>query len=317
MKQMGVTLVELLVTIALSSLTFIAALQLIGTSLGSSADLAALSNINDKAGHAMLLIGKAVARAGYLGCGGRASSLTSLVRTALDETPELNLEVPYEIFHVGLNAGVALDPTELPIAQRAIDGRFGLNVNRLIAGNDMLLVRGLGFSALPLRADTQAGGEIEVRARRGLVARDFVAITDCQRLEVFRLSSVRDLAGRSLLRRAAGPGGHDNQASRLSSSRVFRVSDLSNPRLHPVETEIFFIASGAGGQGHPALWRKDTHRRPLELIEGVRDMRLQELRDADGHVLGLRLDLAVRSAQPVAGERRERRFVRHFAFENL
>ena len=322
MKQAGVTLVELLVAIALSSLTLVTALQLVGTGLGSSADMGALASVHDKAAHTMLLIGNSVARAGYLGCGGRATRIADLLRRGLGQTPELDLYEPYAIHRLTDEGSASLDLSRLPVSSgvphaNAIDNRFGLNPSRLLASNDLLVVRGLGFSALPLLSNTGAGEDIKVTSRRGLGRGDFVALTDCAHLEVFRLTGHLERGAHTLLRRASGIGQHDNQASKLRLGRSFPVSAHSQPRLHPIETEIFFIASAVGSGHATALWRKETHHRPLEIISGIDDLSFEEIVDSDGHVLGLRLRFTASSAKPVDGEPRRRTFVRHFAFENL
>ncbi|MCY4041551.1 MAG: hypothetical protein OXF72_09875 [Gammaproteobacteria bacterium] len=316
MRSAGVTLVELLVSIALSSLTFVAALQLVGASLGSSADMAAWSNIHDKASHAMLLLKESVARAGYLGCGGRGIAVHSLLRSELSAVPELSLLRPYAVHHVGANALQSLSAQHLPTAARAIDGRFGINVARLLPGNDLLVLRGLAYQALPLRVQTSAGGHIEVADRRGIVAGDFVAVTDCQHLELFRITSVAERSDHSLLARSAGLRPHDNHASRLAASRMFAVSPVSRPRLHKVESEFFFVAPSAGAPDMPALWRKETHRRPVEVIAGIGNLGVDEIADSGGHVLGIRIRFDARSARQLRGKSIERTYVRHFAFEN-
>ncbi len=317
MRDAGVTLVELLVSIALSSITFIAAIQLVGTSIGGSADMAAWSNHHDRASHAMLLFEQSVARAGYLGCGGRSVVLHNLLRSDLSAAPELQLARPYAVHHVGVNGVQPLNVEHLPVSSRAIDGRFGINTHHLVPDNDMLVVRGLAYQALPLRAQTGAGGGIEVAARRGVVAGDFAALTDCRHLEVFRVTSIADRSNHSLLARVSGLRRHDNHASRLAASRTFAVSSLSRPRLHRLQSEFFFIAAGASIADAPALWRKDTHRRPLEVIAGIHNLDVDEIKDSDGHVLGLRIRLTARSASEVRGKPLERHYVRHFAFENL
>ena len=318
MRQSGVTLVELLVSIALSALTLVAALQVVGTGLGSSADSAAFASVNDKAHHTMLLIGSAVRRAGYLGCGGPTTEIRDLLRAPLADSPELDLSHPYEVLRIAPEGEASPDLSRLPSsAANSVDGRFGINVDQLLPGNDALIVRGLGFRALPLLSDTVAGAAIKVPSRRGISRGDFVAISDCQHLQVFRLSGYQERSDHSLLRRASGLGSHDNQASKLLAGRSFTVTSRSQPRLHAIETEIFFIAQSRGSSDLAALWRKETHKRPLEIAEGITDLDLREIEDAHGHGLGIRVRFAASSSQVVAGKRLERRFVRHFAFENL
>ncbi len=314
--ESGLTFVELLVSISLSSMTFLAAMQLVGTSIGSSVDLAAWSNLNDKASHAMLIFEQSVARAGHLGCGGRSTTVHGLLRSELSSTPELKLSQPYAVHHFGMSTQLS-NAVELPVSSSAIDSRFGINVSRLVPGNDILVVRGLGYQALPLRAQTDNGEGIEVTSRRDVGSGDFVAITDCEHVEVFRITSVSDRRDYSLLRRAAGLGRHDNQASQLASRRTFRVSPVSRPRLHKVETEFFYIATSGGAPDTSALWRKDTQRRPLEIIAGIGDLKASEIKDSDGHVLGLKVSFVARSDSEVRGQPVERAYVRHFAFENI
>lgn len=318
-NEQGVTLVELLVSLALSAMSFIAAMQFMSTGLHLSSDLEQISSIYDKAQHAMSILGSSVTRAGFLGCGGRSARLSSLLRTDLQSIPELNLEAPYEI-HSYQQGSLGL--AELPIrvgsaSINAIDGGNGIPVAELMDGNDLLIVRGLGFAASVVAAPVAPGRSIKVDSRRSLTRRSFAAITDCETIEVFRITGLGTSSGLSVLRRGQGLGMHDNQASKLHGSQAFSNLEDNRTKVFPIETEIFFIARSRTSEEVPALWRKETHRRPLELIEGVSGLEVTELEDDDGHTLGLRLAFSVFHVRNAEGRRPEHRLVRFFAFENL
>lgn len=323
MKQRGVTLVELLVTLALSSLTLITAMQFMGTGLRTSSDIGALSSLYDKAQHAIQLIGNAVERSGYYGCAGTSAELLSLLRKSLDSIPELNLLEPYRVYKwTGVGLGWAPELSELPlqvgkVTVAAIDGRHAIKFDALVPGNDVLVVRGLGNRALSVTPGVGAGSAVSVPARRGLTAGDFAALSDCQYVEVFRISDYETSGGVTRFIRTKGLAGYDNHALKLQQSRAFESFLGEGPWLYPVDSEVFYIAESHADANLPALWRKQTHKRPLEIIEGISDLEVTELKCSGGHAIGLRVGFTALSAPGIRGTLLKRRFIRHFAFENL
>ena len=323
MKQVGVTLVELLVTLALGSLTFVTAMQFFGAGMRANSDIGALSSLYDKAQHTMLLFGNAVKRAGYLGCGGGSSELMSLLRGNFELIPELNLLQPYRVYEWSASGpGWVPGLSELPIrvgenTVNAIDGRHAIKVDALVPGNDVIVVRGLGNRAVPITGPVGSGVAVPVASRRGLTRGDFAAISDCQYVEIFRISDYETSGGTTHLTRIQGLGNYDNHAHRLQQSLAFSTLAGEGPWLFPIETEILYIANSHADAETPALWRKQTQRLPLEIIEGISDLDILELKDAHGHAFGLRVAFTVRSAPGIRATPLKRRFVRHFAFENL
>ena len=323
MKQQGVTLVELLITLALSSLTLITAMQFLGGGLRANADIGALSSLYDKAQHAMLLFGNAVKRAGYLGCGGSSSDLQSLLRGDFELIPEINLFQPYALYKwTGAGLGWSPDLGEISIriggsTVNGIDGRNAISVDALVPGNDVLVVRGLGFQALPIVGQVGAGAAVPVRTRRGLTRGDFAVIDDCRQLEIFRISGYKTSGGLTLLTRNHGIGRYDNHPLKLQNSHAFSGFAGQGPWLFPIETEFLYIAEGHADAEVPALWRKQTQKRPLEIIEGISELEVIDLSDADGHTIGLRVSITAMSAGSTRSTPLKRRFIRHFAFENL
>lgn len=323
MKQRGVTLVELLITLALSSLTLVTAMQFIGGGLRTNADMGALSSLFDKARHAMLLFENAVKRAGYLGCGGSTIELKSLLRGDFQSIPELNLRQPYAIYKwSGTGRGWSPDIGEIPIrlggsTVNAIDGRHAIKVDAMVPGNDVLVVRGLGYRSVPVAAPVRSGEAVRVSSRRGISRGDFVAISDCRYLELFRVTGYETAGNLTLLTRHRGLGRYNNHPLKLPNSREFSAFEGEGPWLYPVETEIFYIAEGHAGAEYPALRRKLTHRRPLEIIEGISELEVVLLADADGHTIGVRVGMTALSGPGTRATPLKRRFIRHFAFGNL
>ncbi len=323
MRQRGVTLVELLVALALSSLTLVTAMQFLALGLGSSASIGALSSVYDKAQHAMLLFENAVKRAGYLGCGGSSSQLVSLLRGNFESIPEINLSEPYALYKWnGASLDWSPDLGELPIRTggstlNAVEGRNAIKVDALVPGSDVLVVRGLGYQSVPIIAPVEAGAAVPVRSRRGLTRGDFAAMSDCQYVEIFRISGYGTSGGVVRLTRTHGLGRYDNHPLKLRSSRTFSAFEGEGPWLLAIESEMHYIAGGRAGAEFAALWRKLTHRRPLEIIGGISDLQIIELADADGHAIGLRVSMTAESPPSARSRPLKRRFIRHFAFENL
>lgn len=323
MNQFGVTLVELLVSLALSAITLLAAMQFMAANLQSSVDIERLSSLLDKAQHAMSVFEQAISRAGYLGCGGGNAEISSLLRTDLRAIPELNLFEPYVIYQSAPNP-LMLDSSfeGLPIrrgstTRNAVDGRRGIRVSSLVPDNDLLVVRGLSFAAAQVLEPIGSGDSIRLASRRRIGRGDFAAIVNCRSVEVFRITSHGTEGGSAVLHRGDGLLPHDNHPVKLRSSREFALGAPESLALLPVQTEFFFIAASRGNASLPALWKKDTHRSPVELLEGVTHLEVRELADADGHALGLRVSFKVLASQEGQEGALERRFIRHFAFENL
>ena len=227
MNERGVTLVELLVSLALSAMTFMAAMQHMGTNLHMSSGLKQLSSIYDKAQHAMSILGSSVARAGYLGCGGRSADLLTLLRGDLRAVPELNLHEPYAIYRFvdgssDWNPSLATLPVRVGSSStNAVDDRHGIPFTQLVPGSDLLVVRGLGFAASVVAEPVASGSFVKVRSRRTLTRGSFAAITDCRSVEIFRITGFGTYSGLPVLRRGEGLGMHDNQATKLASSGAF------------------------------------------------------------------------------------------------
>ena len=323
MNQAGVTLVELLVSLALSAIALLGAMQFMSASLQSSTVIKNLSNLHDKAQHAMSLFRHSVSRAGYLGCGGRSAEISSLLREDLRLVPELNLFEPYAIYRSDLGSATwTPDLASLPIRVggttfNSIDGRRGIDVASLIPGNDLLVVRGLGFAASRIVEPVGVGESVKVDSRRRLGRGAFAAITDCQSLEVFRITSHGSDHGAVVLHRAGGVGAHDNHPDNLLHGKVFEHFEGASPMLFPVHSEFFFIAASGGDESLPALWRKQTGARALELLEGISELEVRELADVHGHAIGLRVGFQVLTGRPDREATLKRRFIRHLAFENL
>ncbi len=317
------TLVELLVSLTLSSLTLITAMELLGGGMRLNADTHVHSSLYDKAQHAMLLFGNAVKRAGFKGCGGDSAELVSLLRADLQSIPELNLYQPYAIYESNRDApGWAPELSELPMrvggkSINAIDGRHGIRRDRLQQGSDLLVVRGLGFDIMEITRPVAPEGAVHVVDRRGIRRGDYAAITDCRYLELHRVTGYGASGGVVRLRRAHGLGRADNHPVRLRESLAFSSFEGLGPWLAPVESEFFYVAASHASAELPALWRKQTQRRPVEVIEGISDLDLAELLDDDGHPLGVRVSLTALTRSSSRQAPLERRFIRHFAFKNL
>lgn len=322
-RHAGVTLVELLLSLTLSALILITAMEFLGGGMRLKAEVLALSSLHDKAQHAMLLFGNAIRRAGYRGCGGDYAEVVSLLRADLRTIPELNLYQPYTIYESNEDAaGWTPQLAELPMqvggkSINAIDGRHGIKRNRLQQGSDLLVVRGLGFGLVEIARPVAPEGAVYVTARRGIRRGDYAAITDCRYLELHRVTGYGPSGGGVRLRRAHGLGRADNHPVRLRESLAFSSFEGLGPWLGVVESEFLYVAESHASAELPALWRKQTQRRPLELIEGISDLDLAELLGEEGRPLGVRVSFTAR-ASPSSGQvLLERRFIRHFAFENL
>lgn len=103
-------------------------------------------------------------------------------------------------------------------------------------------------------------------------AEDLFVISDCQKATFFQLTGATTPGGTIVMKHDAGgaaatPG--NDLANITPDGSVYDVDST----VHRVETQIFFIAPGAGGA--LSLWRKSGFLSgPVELVEGIENLQV-------------------------------------------
>ena len=272
--------------VTLGALITVAVVRLFADSGRMNSDLLGQARLQESARLAIGFIGRSVRAAGYMGCGARQP--VNGLNGAWASIPEFDISRP-----VAGADGVAGAPGagtwQPPVAGLPLRGgrgapvfdRGGIDVDRLRAGSDILILRRVA-PMLPLLRPIRAAGDPLVVADpdRALRPDTFAVLSDCGRATLLRITSVARTGLAARLARTPGTGLFGNRAgARLFDGAPY--GDAAGPAgaaLGLVTSEFIYVAAGAGGdqRGRPvwSLWRKTSAQRPQELVRGVDDMQI-------------------------------------------
>ena len=295
----GLSLVELLLALALGLVVTLGLAQQYAGGRASASSLMGQADAQDGGRYALAFLRQSAAAAGYLGCGGRAVRLTSVLNGAWDDLFEFNLPRPVQGFdYQGNGIATALDdwsPSLAPLPRQvggstvnALAKGTGIRPARLAPGSDIVVFRRLRQPAFALAAELASGGDPVVQRLSGsrLRAGEVALISNCERAAMFRITRVASAGpGRSVLRRAPGSGPYDNDGGRSLSESGQGYGGATHgegAEVAQVETEIYFVGHGAGG-GKASLWRRSGVSRPVALVAGIVDLQVWAGVDVDPH----------------------------------
>ena len=118
---------------------------------------------------------------------------------------------------------------------------------------------------------------------------DFFVISNCEQAALFRVTDVQTAtpgAGFATLVRGTGGGPFENTVARSLSGQSVPYGEANNGQgsiVGRMVTEIYYIGRGQGGstatknnvgQDVWSLWRKTSEEAPVELVEGIEDMKV-------------------------------------------
>lgn len=290
-RNLGFSLLELLVAAALGVVLLAAVVQLFAGSSRSNAVLVGQARLQESARHAVALLSRSARSAGYLGCGGRGRLLNGLNGT-WRQVVEFDASRPVEGFD-GTSEGWSPALEALPTRggpTRAFAGNR-IDPGELRTGSDVVVFRRLEAPgrplarALPTVLDPmtleQEDPLVTVDDEFGFEADDFVVISDCRQSALFRIGAIETIGRAATLTRPTASGPFGNGAGRSLSDDELPYGGPIGPEgagVARVVTEIYFVARGAGfnsrGEAVWSLWRKTGADRVAELVQGVDDLQV-------------------------------------------
>lgn len=328
--QRGLTLVELMVSLVLSLVLMLGAMQLFSGSKQTYQLSDSLARVQENGRFALDLLSRDIRQAGFTGCIAAPdfSNLLNLTTPpAADEWP-YNFQRPLfgfdgdnATFPTGAASG---SPGAVWTATNA-DGEVADSVVALFADSTEV------FEVIDDPADAAAA--VSIAPVAGLTAGQIMLITDCSRSALFEATSVSTTALNTSIGHATGTGNPGNCENTLHNSCGSGVEiSLLKPYNSEVSRVSLMQASGyyigdttrlnVAGNAIPALYRQsltantaaaDRLRRD-ELVEGVSDLqitygiapansrsadrfvRADEMAAADwARVVAVRIDLTVQS----------------------
>jgi type IV pilus assembly protein PilW len=276
-RQRGLTLVELMVSLVLSLVLMLGAMQLFTGSKQTYQLSDALARVQENGRYALDLLARDIRQSGFTGCIA-APDFSNLLNAA---PMPWQFDFAQPVF--GYEGGVATFPTELT---------SGTGPAWAAANNPDAVVVLFGDSTQNFvvtgPATPSPPAALEVAAGTALDAGQSMLVTDCTRAALFQLSSAKSAAGTAIAH-AAGVGSPGNCSANLHDTCGTPAVDVSllTPyapdvsRVLPLRARGYYLANtdrtDAAGNALPALYRQRLTAAGLqrdELLEGVSDLQI-------------------------------------------
>lgn len=293
-KQSGISLVELMISVALGLALMSGVLQVFLSNKNVYTTQQGMSRIQENGRLAMEFMSKDVRIAGYFGC---HRPLTRQI---------LGADLDMGGLHTDFNQGVfGYDSfADLP---NGVVADLGAGINPVPLGNtaNILVVRSASQAGVPVSAINTndsvfgyANTGLTNGCLNGICPGSAAMISDCSKARIFQAFNVGVAANLLTVDHFGGWGGGVNP-----------LENFINGEIMPVNTTVYFLALGANG--NPSLWQKTNNDDPLELFEGVEQMRITYARGANSDyelasalgpvnwpdVTSVRIELVARSLQ--------------------
>lgn len=287
--QKGLSLVELMISLAIGSIITIGIVQLMSSNTQTYGVMMGQSRMQESARFALDFISRDIQKAGYRGC---FSNNQQLYWTILDID-----DMPYEFdlrFGVQGYDGVDVDLwtpdlDDLPSTIGAtntnvfVNGR-GIDTDEITPFTDILTLRFIAQQDLEIRLaiDMPTSREdIQVIAPTGGVLGlgfskwDLALIHDCEKATIFHVTNIVANAPNITIEHSQNPTDlWRNDFDTLAMKNSFE----SDAFLSAISTNIYFIAPGSGenssGDTPLSLWRKSGTTFPVELVEGIENLQI-------------------------------------------
>jgi type IV pilus assembly protein PilW len=264
-KQLGLSLIELMIAITLGLILITGVLQVFISSKTVYTTQQALSRIQETGRLAVDFLTRDIRMAGYMGCASRSSEMK--VSNMLNNSTSYKYDFTTAI--VGytaetLPANHGLNP--LPKANTdffVLRGAFGSGVE--VNKNNM---SGQLFATLTgVDAGACADGSNRVS---GICQGDILFVTDCTKARVFQVTNITAAGGdANVIHSGAGYTPGNANASWGGNSGSDDEKFKPGSEILAASNITYFIATGTSGR--PSLWQ-NTNGVNLELLEGVEDM---------------------------------------------
>ena len=289
MKRLaGLTLVELLLALAISSILALGVFELLAASQTAARLVRGQATLGEAGRLAMMVVARDLRQAGYRGC----DRLTAADAGVLGLPYEFDLLRGLQGFE-GLDGGWAPDfaSAGLPVTNGSRDERVyaggrrraGVDLARLRAGSDFFTVWFLGAAAFavvdPRRTLANGDEDLLLAAEEDevedAIRQDHIAfLGDCINERLFMVTRLASQGSQARLAHGAlrRVGGTGNASANIGNGYG------PGAEVRPLVSRTYYVGRGLGTSnlGEPvfSLYMKEGVQRPVELIEGVEDMQL-------------------------------------------
>lgn len=275
-KRKGFTLVELMVSIVISSIIILGVVSLYSSSRKGQKTNESLARIQENLRFAANMISKDTRMAGYAGC--RSSSVTNV----LDDTTGV---YNFEQHITGFEGGVSTFPSEFPAT--------GISAGDRIANTDAIAIIRVSSTGCKITGHNSNSATIFLDADAcGLEADEVLSITDCSQTSIFRLTGPSNPDAHIVHNTGAVGDGPENCSKKLGPNAIpgtgcagsFTTYTFNeDARVHKYIMHAYFIGKSTSGQTK-SLYVIDLDKgvtSATELVEGIEDFQITYGYDSD------------------------------------
>ena len=295
-KQLGLSLVELMISITLGLILMAGVVQMFASSTITFKSQQSISRIQETGRLAIEFMSKDIRAAGNYGCG----KLDPANPAKELQNGNLNLGGLHRDFNVSIQgydsrANLPNQPTY------ATD----LGNANPVASQNIIVIRSaldIGLPVTRLNEPTKvfaftSQASVEESCVEGICIDDAVVVGDCYGARAFQVSDLAITTGEVTIT-------HADTWDTTIVTQQFKTGEVA-----PLKTVVYFIANGAGGS--PSLWqRTNTDTNAVELLEGVEGMSIRYARSVSpgtystasviganwADVVSVRIELVVRGS---------------------
>ncbi len=287
--QKGLSLVELMISLAVGSIITVGIVQLFGANSETYNVMMGQSRMQESARFALDFISRDIQKAGYRGCFSNNEQMKVNINN-----PDLNTPYEFDLREAvrGYNAaGVDIwSPalTELPNiddpGSEFVNGT-GIDLGEVITGTDVLTLRNAVQQDVEVRLAVNNTPQTDPLivisppdgvAGLGFGELDLALVHDCEKATIFHVTDIDDTtnAPNITLQHTLLTDPWANADNFLAIKNIFE----DDAYVSGIETNIYFIAPGTGmnnvGETPLSLWRKAGTSAPVELVEGIEDLQV-------------------------------------------
>lgn len=247
-QQRGLSLIELMVAIVISSLLMAGTIQIFVNNKKTYQVQEAVSRLQENGRFGMQFLTRDIRMADFWGCVGSISKVTNQVRVA----------------------GTTDTPGPINVTTGGVSGTNDAGLN----GSDTLILQGAYGSGLTISGHTVTAASYSLNGENnhGLADGDLVLSTDCNKADHFMITN-------------ANSGANDNVVGNTGVTHG-GLENMNKPGLEYPEGDMYKVFNygysiQAGASGEPALFRS-INGTDQELVEGIQNMQIKYGEDTDG-----------------------------------
>lgn len=250
--QRGLSVVEIMIAMVLASLLTIGLFQIFSSNNFTFRMTESIARTQESGRIARDILSREIRGAGYFGCN------KENVVNNLDETDE---DYDSDRHSFDIEAPVSSDPADRPAAA--------------VAGTHFIRVSGMesaGVEVTTLGPETSAS--IKVSGAGDIKRGDIIAISDCSGTDIFQVSNIQQGGSNVTLVANSGEGAPGNNFIDNGCVNCLSNSYGAGAQiLRPYNRTLYIGISNATGER--ALMSVEPGQSPIELVEGVYDMRIR------------------------------------------